>query len=177
MGTRIRLLSIISILSLFWVFFSYLRTPLFLNLPNTHCDWAGIVVDVPLQLREAVTMDGGQNTFLTRFFHNKPLFYSVNFSQCYLRYFQPIFIFSFIPLWGLPFLIIGFSYIFSRMRFILVKLFICALLITPLFFIFKILTYRFQFFILLVNYGFLTWIGFLKAYQLSHDFFRNRFLG
>jgi hypothetical protein len=59
---------------------------------NFGCDFAYFQTEVPRQIQEAIMMDAGQNVLLTRFFHNKPLFYLVNFCRCYLGFFNLLYI-------------------------------------------------------------------------------------
>lgn len=56
------------------------------------CNFQSIKMDVPLKLWEAITTDGGQHPFLTRFFHNKPYFYFTSFLRCCLSIFDPLYL-------------------------------------------------------------------------------------
>ncbi len=56
------------------------------------CTHNGILNDVPHQLWEAISSDGGGTPLLvTRVLHNKPLFFAVNYLRCYFHYLSPHF--------------------------------------------------------------------------------------
>lgn len=104
-----------------------------LSSPPPHpCDFKAVMIDVPLQLQEAVTMDGGQNPLLTRFFHNKLLFYTTNLTQCYLKYFQPAFLVSLIGFFGFFLLVFWVYLIFVKKRKFMSNYVILIPLIIPL---------------------------------------------
>lgn len=65
---------------------------------NFGCDLTYFQTEVPRLIHEAITTDGGQHVLITRFFHNKPVFYLVNFFKCYLGFFNLLYI---IALFGL----------------------------------------------------------------------------
>jgi hypothetical protein len=44
------------------------------------------------QIRAAIAMDAGQPVLLTRFFHNKPVYYLVNLVRCYFGNFNLLYI-------------------------------------------------------------------------------------
>lgn len=58
------------------------------------CTHLAITTDVPLQIWEAITMDGPSSTplWLTRVLHNKPVFYFLNYARCYFHYLSPKFL-------------------------------------------------------------------------------------
>ncbi len=78
------------------------------------CNSLAISIDLPLQIEEAITMDGGQNPVLTRFFHNKPLFYGTSVVQCYFEYFAPPLLFSLLSPVGFIFFIFGSYSLFNK---------------------------------------------------------------
>ncbi len=59
-----------------------------------HCTHLAILTDVPLQLWEVITTDGTTTTpiWVTRLFHNKPLFFTINYFKCYFNYLSPHFL-------------------------------------------------------------------------------------
>lgn len=56
------------------------------------CDFSYWQTNVPLQIQEAITTDAGQHVLITRFFHNKVIFYSINFLRCYFGFFNLLYI-------------------------------------------------------------------------------------
>lgn len=64
------------------------------------CNPKLIKMDASLKLWEAITMDGGQPVLLTRFFHNKPYFYFVEFLKCYLSIFDSLYLLILVLLGG-----------------------------------------------------------------------------
>jgi len=58
------------------------------------CTYQAILNDVPLQIWEAITTDGPSATplWVTRAFHNKPVFYFLNYARCYFHYLSPKFL-------------------------------------------------------------------------------------
>lgn len=111
------------------IFFSrFMNTELF-------CDRFAILRDVPLQLWEAQTADGSTAPpLLTRFYHNKVLFYGTNFLRCYLSYFSPDFILHIFGLLGTIFFLIGIIYIVDKKK----KFYEVLLIISPFFPLFRI---------------------------------------
>lgn len=98
----------------------------------TFCKLQDIGINVPLKLQEAITSDGGQNPILTRFFHNKPLFYTVDFTQCYLKYFHPLFLLSFTGFLGFLIFIYGAYQLLKRWRLFYIKMFLVSFFFVPL---------------------------------------------
>ncbi len=96
------------------------------------CSRDRILLDVPYQIWEAQSADGGLNVFLTRLFHNKLLFYGSNFFRCYLSYFSPDFIARVFTIFGLIFFLLGVWYLISRKKRFLAILFLLVPL-SPLF--------------------------------------------
>lgn len=90
-------------------------------------DW--ILGDVPHQIWEAVTADGTANVLLTRFLHNKLLFYSNNFFRCYFSYLSFDFITAGFSIVGLAFFLYGIYSLISRKKWI----FLFFVAIAPLF--------------------------------------------
>lgn len=96
------------------------------------CDIGHIQLDVPHQIWEAISLDGNANIWITRFFHNTPLFYANNLLRCYLSYFSPDFINQQFTLIGLLGFILGIGSIVSKKQWKVMVMF----LIMPLFPIF-----------------------------------------
>lgn len=102
------------------------------NPPATPCNFTDLRIGIPLKIQEAITMDGGQNTLLTRFFHNKPLFYSTGFTQCYLKYFDLNFLLSILSPFGFLFSLLGFYHFLKNWNHKLVKILLIIFLLAPI---------------------------------------------
>src|SRR3989338_5374862 len=95
-------------------------------------DW--ILGDVPLQLWEATPAYGPTaNALLTRFLHNKPMFYLDNFLRCYLSYLSADFLVKAFSLLGLGLFIFGVYQAIRQRR----KWLLSIVLMTPLFPLFQ----------------------------------------
>lgn len=91
-------------------------------------DW--IFRDVPLQMWEATTADGvGATVWLTRFLHNKPLFYLNNFLRCYLSYLSFDFLAKTLSILGLALFIFGLYQAIRLKKYFLISI----VLISPIF--------------------------------------------
>lgn len=100
---------------------------------NFVCIKDGILQDVPHQLWEATTADGhSANVLVTRFLHNKLLFYSNNFFRCYLSYLSPDFVTTAFSIIGLVFFLAGVYFLVRRRIWILLVILLLAPL-SPLF--------------------------------------------
>lgn len=53
-------------------------------------------IEVARQIWEAITIDADQHVLITRFFHNKPVYYLVNLTRYYFGFFN---LFHIIALW------------------------------------------------------------------------------
>ena len=120
------------ILTIFLTCASWWVGKVFSNPPLIPCDFFALKMDVPLQIQEAITMDKGQNPLLTRFFHNKPLFYGVNFTQCYFKYFHPYFLILLLHIFGFIFFLPGIYFLLENWRRLMAKILLFSLFITPL---------------------------------------------
>lgn len=129
------------------------------------CDFLAIKIDVPLQIQEAITMDKGQNPLLTRFFHNKPLFYSTNIARCYFKYFHPHFLISLLSVLGFFFFLAGLYHLLDNWRSPKAKVLLFLLLSIPLANIFSLPSKTGTVFFVLLLWG-ISFYGFgslLKA--------------
>src|SRR3990172_8445263 len=114
MGKRVifkNLLLIVFLIFALWSVRNFWQNPI-----SRPCNFLAISIDLPLRMEEAITMDGGQKPILTRFFHNKALFYGTSLTQCYLEYLTPPLLFSFLSPIGLLFFLFGFYFCATRLR-------------------------------------------------------------
>lgn len=93
------------------------------------CNRFWIGQDVPHQIWEGQAADGLANTFVTRFFHNKLLFYLDNYFRCYFHYLSPDFINAAFSIVGLILFLIGVYFAISKRN----KLIIVFILLSPIF--------------------------------------------
>lgn len=79
------------------------------------CTSEWIKLDVPHQIWEAQSADGGAGSVLwTRLLHNKVLFYASNYLRCYLAYLSPDFVNRVFSALGLIFFLVGIWYALTR---------------------------------------------------------------
>lgn len=93
---------------------------------NFVCTKTWILQDVPHQIWEAQTSDWNSNTLITRFFHNKFLFYANNGLRCYLSYLSPDFIAAAFTIIGLALFITGLYFLVRRKKYPLLTILIAA---------------------------------------------------
>ncbi len=82
---------------------------LFLNYMNFDftCTASRIIMDLPHLIWEAESADPQGQIFITRMFHNKVGFLLGNYLRCYLSYFSPEYIASFLTIFGTIFFFFG----------------------------------------------------------------------
>ena len=82
---------------------------LFLNYMNFDftCTASRIIMDLPHLIWEAESADPQGQIFITRMFHNKVGFLLGNYLRCYLSYFSPEYIASFLTIFGTIFFFLG----------------------------------------------------------------------
>lgn len=105
----------------------------FMNI-NFTCNLTFIIRDVPHQIWEAQSADGGIPVLLSRFLHNKPTFFADNFLRCYLSYLSPEFINAAFTFLGLILFLIGLWYVVTKKK----KLLLALILVAPLFPLFEL---------------------------------------
>jgi hypothetical protein len=82
------------------------------------CTIAWISQDLPHQVWEAQAADGmGAYTWLTRFLHNKIMFWGSNLARCYVSYLSPDYIAKKFTLVGLAVFLVTIWWLVSRKKY------------------------------------------------------------